>query len=545
MAPPRRPATRGRARRRVRKNIAIGQAHIKTSFNNTIVALTDKEGNVIAWESAGSAGFKGSRKSTPFAAQVTADACARKGMEHGLQKVEVFVKGPGSGRETAIRSLQAAGLEIISVQGRDTAGAQRRAAAEAGEGSNGAGSRSEVPHLPPRGPEALPEGERCLTEKCAIERRSYPPGEHGRGSIKQSEYLLQLREKQKARRYYGLLEKQFRNYYEKASAAPASRARSCCGCSRRAWTTSCTGSASQPRARRRASSFATATSTSTAAASTSRAIRFARTTSSPSTPNSSAQQVIRDATDLVSTVAAWLQADHDGLTGKVLKQPERTEIDTPVQNSSSSSSTRSNRKKGNLWRHAEMNFQIPKIVHEEVDDHRGVFVIEPLDRGFGHTFGNSLRRVLLSSLEGAAVTSVKVEGTAHEFTTLPGVREDVTDIVLNLKNLICAPARRFARGRGAHCEEGPRHRHGGRHRGAGGARAPEPGARDREPRRERPARDDAHDRTRPRLLAGGAEPWNAAHDRRDSDRLDLLAGAARLVRRSRPPASGSAPTTTS
>jgi DNA-directed RNA polymerase subunit alpha len=83
-----------------------------------------------------------------------------------------------------------------------------------------------------------------------------------------------------------------------------------------------------------------------------------------------------------------------------------------------------------------MHFQIPKIVHEEADEHRGVFVIEPLDRGFGYTFGNSLRRVLLSSLEGAAVTSVKVEGTAHEFTTLPGVREDVTDIVLNLKNLV-------------------------------------------------------------------------------------------------------------
>jgi DNA-directed RNA polymerase subunit alpha len=84
-----------------------------------------------------------------------------------------------------------------------------------------------------------------------------------------------------------------------------------------------------------------------------------------------------------------------------------------------------------------MEFQIPKIVHEEVDEQRGVFVIEPLDRGFGYTFGNSLRRVLLSSLEGAAVTSVKIEGIAHEFTTLPGVREDVTDIILNLKNLIC------------------------------------------------------------------------------------------------------------
>jgi len=84
-----------------------------------------------------------------------------------------------------------------------------------------------------------------------------------------------------------------------------------------------------------------------------------------------------------------------------------------------------------------MEFQIPRITHEELNEDRGVFVIEPLDRGFGYTFGNSLRRVLLSSLEGAAVTSVKIEGVAHEFTTLKGVREDVTDIILNLKNLIC------------------------------------------------------------------------------------------------------------
>ena len=108
-------ATR-KPRKKEKKNIAVGQAHIKTSFNNTIVTLTDREGAVIAWESAGWAGFKGSRKSTPFAAQVTADAAARKGMEHGLQKVEVYVKGPGSGRETAIRSLQAAGLEVTGVR---------------------------------------------------------------------------------------------------------------------------------------------------------------------------------------------------------------------------------------------------------------------------------------------------------------------------------------------------------------------------------------------------------------------------------------------
>ena len=113
MPAPRRPA---RGRRKVRKNIPIGQAHIKTSFNNTIVALTDREGNVIAWESAGGAGFKGSRKSTPFAAQMAAENAARKAQEHGMRKVDVFVKGPGSGRETAIRSLQATGLEVGQIQ---------------------------------------------------------------------------------------------------------------------------------------------------------------------------------------------------------------------------------------------------------------------------------------------------------------------------------------------------------------------------------------------------------------------------------------------
>ena len=105
-----------RPRRRERKNVTVGVAHIKSSFNNTIVSIADPEGNVLAWASAGNVGFKGSRKSTPFAAQVTADAAARKGLEQGLQKVEVFVKGPGSGRETAIRSLQAAGLDVTGVK---------------------------------------------------------------------------------------------------------------------------------------------------------------------------------------------------------------------------------------------------------------------------------------------------------------------------------------------------------------------------------------------------------------------------------------------
>jgi len=117
MPKPKSKATGPRGRRRkVRKSIAVGNAYIKTSFNNTLVTLTDKEGNVIAWASAGSAGFKGSRKSTPFAAQVTAERAARAGMEHGLQKVDCYVKGPGSGRETAIRSLQAAGIDVTSVK---------------------------------------------------------------------------------------------------------------------------------------------------------------------------------------------------------------------------------------------------------------------------------------------------------------------------------------------------------------------------------------------------------------------------------------------
>ena len=105
-----------RPRRRERKNIAYGVAHIKSSFNNTIVTFTDQEGNTISWATAGNVGFKGSRKSTPFAAQLAAEAAAKRAMEHGMRKVDVLVKGPGSGRETAIRSLQNAGLEVSGIK---------------------------------------------------------------------------------------------------------------------------------------------------------------------------------------------------------------------------------------------------------------------------------------------------------------------------------------------------------------------------------------------------------------------------------------------
>jgi small subunit ribosomal protein S4 len=175
------------------------------------------------------------------------------------------------------------------------------------------------------------KGERCLTEKCAVERRSYPPGEHGRGRIKQSEYLLQLREKQKARRFYGLLERQFRNYYEKAAKRSG-----------------ITGEELLRMLETRLDNVVYRLGFAASRAQARQLIRHGhfqvngRRVNIPSfqvkpndvvalKPGSPAEQVVRDATDLTASVAPWLQADHDNLTGKVLKLPDRSDIDTPVQ----------------------------------------------------------------------------------------------------------------------------------------------------------------------------------------------------------------------
>ena len=175
------------------------------------------------------------------------------------------------------------------------------------------------------------KGEKCLTDKCPVERRSYPPGEHGRGRIKQSEYLLQLREKQKARRYYGLLEKQFRNYYEKAARRSG-----------------ITGENLLRMLETRLDNVVYRLGFASSRAQARQLVRHGhfhvngRRVNVPSfqvrpddivtiAPKSAAEPVVRDATDLTASVAPWLQADHEGLTGKVLKLPERDEIDTPVQ----------------------------------------------------------------------------------------------------------------------------------------------------------------------------------------------------------------------
>ncbi len=107
---------KSRARKKERRRVDYGQAHIKSSFNNTVITITDQEGNVISWASSGNVGFKGSRKSTPYAAQMAAEKAARGAAEVGVRRIDVFVKGPGSGRETAIRSLQANGLEVAAIK---------------------------------------------------------------------------------------------------------------------------------------------------------------------------------------------------------------------------------------------------------------------------------------------------------------------------------------------------------------------------------------------------------------------------------------------
>jgi small subunit ribosomal protein S4 len=177
------------------------------------------------------------------------------------------------------------------------------------------------------------KGERCLTEKCAIERRSYPPGDHGRGRIKQSEYLLQLREKQKARRFYGLLEKQFRNYYDKAARGSGITGENLLRMLETrldnvVYRLGFAASRAQARQLVRHGHFLV----------NGRRVNIPSYQVKPGAviqlkQGSGAEQVVRDATDLTASVAPWLEADHENFTGRVLKWPEREEIDTPVQES--------------------------------------------------------------------------------------------------------------------------------------------------------------------------------------------------------------------
>ncbi|MFL5825360.1 MAG: 30S ribosomal protein S4 [Thermoleophilaceae bacterium] len=177
------------------------------------------------------------------------------------------------------------------------------------------------------------KGERCLTDKCGVERRSYPPGDHGRGRQKQSEYRLQLREKQKARRFYGVLEKQFRAYYDKASRAPGVTGENLLRLLETRFDNVLVrlGFAASRRQARQLILHGHWTINGRRVNIPSYRVRPEDIIALKATSSDGAQTVIRDATELTAVVPAWLQADHDGLTAKVLRLPERTEIDTPVQ----------------------------------------------------------------------------------------------------------------------------------------------------------------------------------------------------------------------
>jgi small subunit ribosomal protein S4 len=175
------------------------------------------------------------------------------------------------------------------------------------------------------------KGERCLTDKCGVERRAYPPGDHGRGRQKQSEYRLQLREKQKARRFYGVLEKQFRSYYAKASRQPGVTGENLLTLLETRFDNVLVrlGFAASRRQARQLVLHGHWTLNGRRVNIPSYQVRGGDVIALKA--GSSAAQVIRDATELISVVPAWLQADHDGLTAKILRLPERSEIDTPVQ----------------------------------------------------------------------------------------------------------------------------------------------------------------------------------------------------------------------
>ena len=178
-----------------------------------------------------------------------------------------------------------------------------------------------------------------------------------------------------------------------------------------------------------------------------------------------------------------------------------------------------------------LDFQVPRISSESVDDNRGSFTIEPLDRGFGYTFGNSLRRVLLSSLAGAAVTSVRIEGVAHEFSTIRGRQGGRDRHRPEPQGHRLPDALRRDRDRGAAGRHRPRRHHRQGHRPALGRRDPQPGCPHRDAREEDQARGLPDDRSRARLPAGRGEQVARPADRRDPDRLDLLARAPRRLQR--------------
>ncbi|KAF4529330.1 hypothetical protein B566_EDAN017825 [Ephemera danica] len=209
-----------RVSKKVRKNVADGIAHVHASFNNTIITITDRQGSALAWASSGGQGFKGSRKSTPFAAQVAAEVAGRAAQEQGIKNLDVRIKGPGPGRESSVRALAALGIRINQISDvtpiphNDLRGIEPASADTEGInvarylGPKAKLSRREGTDL------YLKSARRSISDKAKFDSK---PGQHGRTSgSRTSDYGLQLREKQKVKRMYGVLERQFRRYFAEA-----------------------------------------------------------------------------------------------------------------------------------------------------------------------------------------------------------------------------------------------------------------------------------------------------------------------------------------
>ena len=392
------------------------------------------------------------------------------------------------------------------------------------------------------------KGSKCDGPKCPFESRPFPPGQHGRGRTKETEYLLQLREKQKARRIYGVLEKQFRGYYEEANRKPGKTGEVLLQIleSRLDNVVYRAGLAKSRDHARQLVKHGHFLVNGKKVDIPSYRVTRARHRRGPGKSREMTPFVVAQAEAGSRDVPAWLETIPSQIKVLVHSLPARQVHRHPGPGAADRRALlASSQRSGGAgvgaapaavttWRHIAgapnegestvLITQRPTLTEESISETRSRFTIEPLEPGFGYTLGNSLRRTLLSSIPGAAVTSIKIDGVLHEFTTIPGVKEDVVELVMNVKEL-CVSVRARRAGQHVPAQAGPRRRDRRRHPASGRCLRAQPGPEARHPQRQGPARHGADGRAWPRLRHRRAEQERRRRDRPDPGRLDLLAGA--------------------
>ncbi len=395
------------------------------------------------------------------------------------------------------------------------------------------------------------KGERCLTDKCGVERRSYPPGEHGRGRMRASEYRNQLREKQKARRYYQVLEKQFRSLLRQGLAAGRRHRREPAAAAR------------APLRQRPRPARVRRLAPPGPAADPPRPLADQRPPRRH--PQLPGQARGRD----LDQVRLLRRDDGAGRHRTYLHRAPLAAGRSRRAHREGAASPRAGRDRlaGRGAAHRRAVLQVGATENPPTEG-RAMTTLpefqEPNDLSRGqrrdqrlvrdraprqglrlHLRQQPAPRAALVARRAPRSSRVRIEGVAHEFSNIDGVKEDVTDIILNLKDIVDPHAHRRRRGRGAAGRQRSRRGHRRRHRPAGRRRDPQPRRPDRDAREEDEARDVPDGRPRPRLLARRGQQGRRPADRRDPDRLDLLADPPRRLPASTPPASVSAPTSTS